>query len=338
VSVILPVRNESGFIERSLGAAAAQDYPADRMEVIVVDGMSADGTRDLVQATLDRHPGRVVRLLNNPGRILSTGFNIGFAAARGDVIILLGGHTEIGPDYVRRCVAHLASREFDCVGGPIETVADTPVGQAIALAMSSRFGVGGVAFRLPQSRGLEVDTVAFGAYQRAAVERCGPLDEEMVRNQDDEYNYRLRDLGGRILLAPDLRSRYHSRSTLGALWRQYFGYGCWKVRVIQKHPRQVRVRHVVPAAFVVMLLTSAALAVGSPLPPARWTLALVTGAYLLANLTASLMSARRAGWRHLPLLPVVFVTLHLSYGAGFLVGLVRFRRGWGAKPTRVIAL
>ena len=335
VSVILPVRNESGFIERSLGAAAAQDYPADRMEVIVVDGMSADGTRDLVRATLDRYPGRTVRVMDNPGRILSSGFNIGFAAARGDVIILLGGHTEIGPDYVRRCVAHLASREFDCVGGPLETVADTLVGQAIALAMSSRFGVGGAAFRLPQSRGVEVDTVAFGAYQRAAVERCGPLDEEMIRNQDDEYNYRLRDLGGRILLAPDLRSRYHSRGTLGALWRQYFSYGCWKVRVIQKHPRQVRVRHLVPAAFVLAVLTSAALAVWSS--PGRWALALVTGAYLLANLTAALMSAPRTPWRHLPLLPVVFAMLHLSYGAGFLVGLARFRRGWGAKPTRVIA-
>jgi hypothetical protein len=118
------------------------------------------------------------------------------------------------------------------------------------------------------------------------------------------------------------------------LWRQYFAYGCWKVRVIQKHPRQVRVRHVVPAAFVLVLLTSAALAVGSA--PARWTLALVAGAYFLANLIASLTSARRAGWRHLPLLPVVFATLHLSYGVGFLVGLVRFRHWWGAKPTRVI--
>jgi cellulose synthase/poly-beta-1,6-N-acetylglucosamine synthase-like glycosyltransferase len=333
VSVILPVRNESGFIERSLGAAAAQDYPTDRMEVVVVDGMSVDETRDLVQATLRRHPSRGIRMLDNPGRILSTGFNIGFRTARGDIIVLLGGHTEISPDYVRRCVAHLASREFDCVGGSVETVAETQIGRAIAVAMSSRFGVGGVAFRLPLGRRLEVDTVAFGAYRRAALERCGPFDEEMVRNQDDEYNYRLRDLGGRILLAPDVRSRYYSRGNLASLWRQYFQYGYWKVRVLQKHPRQLRTRHIVPAAFVVSLLASALLAVA--IHPAIRALGVVTGAYVLTSITATALSVRRTGWRQLPLMPVVFATLHLSYGLGFLGGLVRFRHEWRATPKRV---
>ncbi len=158
--------------------------------------------------------------------------------------------------YVRRCVEHLLAGGVEAVGGPIETVGETDEAQAIALAMSSWFGVGGSGFRTVKDRATLVETVAFPAYTRQTVQRIGPFDEELVRNQDDEYNYRLLKHGGRILLSPDIRSRYYSRSSLRSLWRQYYQYGFWKVRVMQKHPRQMRWRQFVPPAFVATMLGS----------------------------------------------------------------------------------
>jgi len=153
----------------------------------------------------------------------------------------------------------------DCVGGPINTVCESERAEAISLAMSSRFGVGGVAFRVGCRSRKYVDTVAFGAYTRDIIDRIGGLDEEFVRAQDDEFKTaRLRKLGGKILIAPEIRSRYTSRSSIGSLWQQYFQYGYWKVRVLQKHPRQMQFRHFVPAAFVGALLVSLVMMVIRP--------------------------------------------------------------------------
>jgi len=327
VSVIMPVRNEAGFIERSLGSVLKQDYPADLMEVIIADGMSSDGTREVVSRLIEDNGCFSIRILDNPKLIFPTGFNIGLKNAKGEVIVMLGGHTEIARDYIRQCVHYLNRQGVDCVGGPIETIAETEIGQAISFGMSSIFGVGGVAFRTQMNRLKEVDTAAFGAYRHSAIERCGIMNEEMVRNQDDEYNYRLRKKGGKILLAPDLHSRYYSRSSLRSLWQQYFQYGYWKVRVLQKHPRQMRLRHFVPPTFVGALLGSALLA--PFFESIRILLTLIAGSYVAGNLLASGQIAWSKGWRHFPLLPIVFVILHLSYGSGFLVGLVHFANRWG---------
>jgi GT2 family glycosyltransferase len=330
VSVIMPVRNEQKAIRSSLAAVLAQDYPRDRLEVLVADGMSVDGTRTSVSEIAARDAR--VRLVDNPARIMASGFNTGMRLARGEVLMMLGGHTEIEPNYVRNCVGPLHQGRAECVGGPINTVGQTSWARAIALALSSRFGVGGVAFRLGANKEQYVDTVPWGAYTREIIERAGPLDEELVRNQDDEYNYRLRKLGGRILLVPEVRSSYYSRSSLRALWRQYFQYGYWKVRVMQKHPRQMQVRHFVPPAFAAVLLLSLLLvplsAVGT------WLFGLVAGSYMVGNLGASLVTVRKGMWRLLPLLPVAFATLHLSWGLGVLVGLVKFRNRWGAGANR----
>jgi succinoglycan biosynthesis protein ExoA len=330
VSVVMPIRNERDFIERSLGAVLAQDYPPDRYEVIVADGQSTDGTSEIIRSTAGSHPS--VRLIENPGRIVASGLNLAVRDARGEVVVRVDGHCEVAPDYVRRCVEHLVQDGVDGVGGPLETIGEGPVAQAVALAMSSPFGVGGSKFRTrPGMTGL-VDTVAFPAYWRATLEKAGPFDEELVRNQDDEYNYRLRKAGARLLLAADVRSRYFSRSTFRSLFRQYFQYGYWKVRVLQKHPRQMSWRQFVPPLFVAALLVGIASfpfsAVG------RWWLGLLSSAYALATLCASAAVARRCGWRLLHLLPIAFGILHLAYGTGFLVGLGRFWSRWMASTTR----
>jgi cellulose synthase/poly-beta-1,6-N-acetylglucosamine synthase-like glycosyltransferase len=322
----MPVRNEASFIDQTLNSVLDQDYPPERFEVIVADGRSTDGCRERVADVMVSDPFRRVRLVDNERAIFSTGFNVGLRQARGEVVVMLGGHTELGRHYLRRCVDWLLLRpDVDCVGGFVETVPQTPASKIVATAMMSPFGVGGVAFRTRPNSLLEVDTVAFGAYRREALTRCGYLDEELVRDQDDEFNYRLRELGGRILLVPDLHTRYFSRGSLSKLWRQYLEYGFWKVRVMQKHPRQMRPRHFIPAAFVGSLILLAAAAPFSHL--ALWLLCLDASLYVLANLTASALAWTRDSGAGL-FLPLAFVILHVSYGLGFLSGLVRFASRW----------
>lgn len=324
VTVIMPVRNEADFVERSIGAVLRQDYPADRMEVLIADGMSDDGTREAV-ARLRAGDARV-ELVDNPGRIVPTGMNAALARARGEVVVRVDGHCEVAADYVSTCVRLLAQGRAEGVGGPIQTIGTTYTARAIAAAMGSPFGVGGSAFRTRLDTEMLSDTVPFPAYTRSVLDRVGPYDEELVRNQDDELNYRLRALGGRVLLSPALRSRYFARGTLRSLWRQYFQYGYWKVRVVQKHPRQAKLRQFVPVCFVLGLGLCGACAPFSG--AARALLAAGAGAYLVANVAASIATARRAGWRTLPLLPVVYGILHVSYGLGFAKGLVAFRHRW----------
>lgn len=322
----MPVRNEAGYIERSLGSVLAQDYPLEQMEIIVADGMSTDQTRALIAGFQTRF--QRLKVIDNPGKIAPTGLNRAIAQASGDIIVRVDGHCEIAPDYLRRCVHYLQSGAADGVGGPIETIGETLSARVIATAMSSAFGVGGSAFRTIKDQTMLTDTVAFPAYTRTIIERAGPYDEELVRNQDDEYNYRLRKLGAKILLAADVQSRYYSRSTFRKVFKQYYQYGYWKVRVLQKHPRQMSLRQFVPPAFVAALLVGVLAA--SFLPLGAWLLAGILGCYLLANLLASARSASKsdAFGSHLLLLPIVYTALHISYGLGFLVGLIKFAPRW----------
>jgi len=320
VSVVVPVLNEQRYIERSLGAVLGQDYPAERFEVLVADGMSTDATREIIRGFQQKHHN--LRLLDNQQRRRAAGLNVATAAARGDIIVRVDGHCEIDRDYLRRCVAHLGNGEVVGVGGSIETVGETPLAHAIAVAMSSRFGVGSSTFRTTQNESLLVDTIAFPAYTRRAVERAGPYDEKFHWNEDDEYNYRLRKLGGKLLLADDVHSRYFNRRSLGALAYQYFHYGYWKVSVMRKHPRQMQPRQFAPACLVGGLLVALVFALFFSV--AWWGFGGLLGSYLLANLSASMLAARKESWRTLAMLPWVFATLHFSYGAGFLCRLFAF--------------
>jgi hypothetical protein len=270
--------------------------------------------------------------VDNPGRIVPTGFNAALARAGGEVIVRVDGHTIIAPDYVSECVSALAASGADNVGGRMDAEGGGPVATAIALATSSPFGVGNSQFHYATGEHW-VDTVYLGAWPRTVFERIGPFDAEMVRNQDDEFNYRLNAAGGRILLTDRIRSRYYSRASLRTLFRQYRQYGLWKVRVLQKHPRQMRARQFVPPVFAAAVLGGAALAPVSRAGRSAWLGALA--AYALAALGASLSLARRSSWRHLPVLPAAFAAMHAGYGTGFLAGLVKFRRRWGDRTGEV---
>jgi glycosyltransferase involved in cell wall biosynthesis len=329
----MPVRNEAAFIGRGLTAVLGQDYSCDRLEILVLDGMSTDGTRAIVEELGRGHPQISLRLIDNPGMIVPTGMNIALGQARGDIIVRVDGHCEIAPDYVKRCVEHIAKDGVDGVGGSVDTVGGTRAAVVIAVAMSTRFGVGDSAFRTESGKTALADTVPFPAYTRSVIRMAGGYDEELVRCQDDEYNYRLRELGAKLLLAADVRSKYYSRASLRSLWKQHFQYGFWKVRVMQKHPKQMRPRQFVPPLFALCLCLCLCL---SFLFPWGWVcLAATAGSYALANLAASAVTASKKGWRYITLLPVVYAVLHVSYGLGFLVGLVRFWNRWCDRVGKV---
>lgn len=331
VSVLIPIRNEGNYISQCLQAVTRQDYPSDLFEILISDGLSTDNTRSLV-ADWMKNDSRIW-LFDNPKQIVPTGMNILIPKANGKILIRVDGHCVIAPDYVSNCVRHLQQDGVDGVGGPMRSIGENFVSQVTALAMSSKFGVGNSSFRTETGQTKLADTVPFPAYTREIIQKVGLYDEELVRNQDDEYNYRIREAGGKILLAEDVKSEYYSRGSLIKLWKQYFQYGFWKVRVLQKHPRQMSLRQFVPLAFVLALILTLLL---SFLVSWGWlALLILLAAYLLANLAASINTGSGQGFKKLLLLPLAFAIIHLGYGLGFLVGLFKFWNRWKDKVGKV---
>lgn len=318
---------------RCLGAVAHQDYPSNQIEVLVADGMSEDGTFELLRDWAAEYKNRYV--FQNPGKIVPTGLNILIPKTKGEVIIRVDGHCVIAPDYVSNCVQHLEEEGVDGVGGPMHTIGEDLISQVTALAMSSKFGVGNSSFRTETGQTKLADTVPFPAYTRTIIEKVGLYDEELVRNQDDEYNYRIREVGGKILLAEDVLSEYFSRGSLKKLWKQYFQYGFWKVRVMQKHPRQMSLRQFIPLIFVLSVITAIVLALS-----VSWgwiVLLTILGIYVAINLGFSALIAAKKGWELLGLLPAAFAIIHVSYGLGFLLGLFKFVNRWNDRTGKVPA-
>lgn len=342
VTVILPCRNEAAHVEQCLRSILSQMEPAGGMELLVVDGMSTDGTQEIVSRMASRDPR--VRLVENPGRIVSKGMNVAIGVARGRIIVRMDAHTEYAPDYVVECVRTLEATRADNVGGPARTKAESPMEMAVAAAYHSPFAVGGARFHNDSFEGY-LDTVTYGCWLKESFDRFGLFDEDLVRNQDDEHNLRITRGGGKVYQSPRIRSWYRPRGTLSALFRQYMQYGYWKVRVIQKHRLPASWRHLVPGTFVFLLIFTAALLIlstgvralpllqgGSPLESAfRWiqtgagvSLGIMALAYAAAVVLASWITSRSGGIGMFGRLLLVFPSYHISYGWGFLKGVVDF--------------
>lgn len=281
--------------------------------------MSEDGTREVVQ-TIAQQDSRV-RLLDNPLGIVPSAMNIGVLTARGQIIVRMDAHSEYASDYVHQCIEVMQSTGADNVGGPHRAKGNSYLQRAIAAAHHSSFAAGGALSHNLNYEGY-VDTVIYGCWRKDTLTRIGLFDEDLVRNQDDELNFRLTRAGGKIWQSPAIRSWYWPRSSLKGLFRQYFQYGYWKARVIQKHKFPASWRHMVPAAMLVVLMANLAL---SPFyHSASVFLGIMTLAYISANLIASLIAARHNGWELLPLFPLIFACFHLAYGLGFLRGVIDF--------------
>ncbi|MGH7515380.1 MAG: glycosyltransferase family 2 protein [Gemmatimonadales bacterium] len=338
MSVVIPCRNEAGHVGRCLDSILSSDYPLDRLEVVIADGMSDDGTREVVARYVAMHPS--ITMIDNPKRITPCGMNLAIRAARGQVIIRMDAHAMYPTDYLRRLVAAQQETGAENVGTVIETLPadDTAVAAAVAVGLSHPLGVGNSHFRVGTATRRWVNHVPFGCWRRELFDRIGMFDEEMVRDQDVEFNGRLLNSGGRILLLPDVVSRYWGRRTIGQLARMMYQYGYFKPLVARKNGKILTVRQLVPSLFVLALAGSLALA-----PWWRWAgvgLGLLLAAYgALIGVTA-VRAAKRQGARVAVALGGVFPAMHVSYGVGYLRGLldhfVRARKA--RRPAAEVAL
>jgi succinoglycan biosynthesis protein ExoA len=318
VSVIMPIRNEAAYIECTLGAVLAQDYPHERMEVLIADGMSTDGTRDLI-ARVSGNQDIPVAVIENPRRIVPTGMNMAILQARGEIVVRVDGHTVIEPDYVQQCVAALERSGAENVGGPMRPVGRNYLSKGIAIATSTPFGIGNSKFHYSDQEQF-VDTVYMGAYPKDVLIRAGLYDDAFLRHQDYELNYRIQRNGGRILLSPAIRSHYYVRNSLSKLWKQYFQYGFWKARLLRRNPDSLKWRHIIPPLFVLSLLLGVL-----ALLTLRDGWILLLSAFTLYSVflgVATLVEAKLAYLRFAPILPVIFACLHVSYGLGVWSGLL----------------
>jgi succinoglycan biosynthesis protein ExoA len=318
VSVIVPCYNEQSTIRLLLEALCAQTFPRGDMEVVIADGMSQDGTRAAVAAFQKDFPELAVRVVDNPLRNIPSGLNRAIEASRGGLIVRLDAHSKPYPDYVERCVLAHERGLGENIGGvwEIQPGASTWVARSIAAAASHPIGVGDAMYRLAASAS-EVDTVPFGSYRRALVERIGGYNEALLTNEDYEFNTRIRQANGRVWLDPSIRSMYFARSTIKELIRQYWRYGFWKWRMLRNFPGTVRWRQALPPLFVLSLVGLLLLSIF--VSPALWLLVLELVLYLSVLLLAGLYAAIKQHKLYLlPGLPIAIAAMHFSWGSGFL--------------------
>ena len=315
VSVVVPMRNEESGIIECLESILANQVEGD-LEVLVLNGDSDDRSPALVEELSHRDPR--VKLVPNPARLQADAFNIGLELARGEFLVRMDAHTLYEPDYISECVRLLEETGAENVGGVQSAVGSSVVSCAIAAAVASRFAAGDAKYR-NSTEPAWVDTVYLGAWRTETVRELGGMIPGYAVNEDYEMNIRLRRAGGRIYLSPTIRSSYSVRGSLPKLTRQYFRYGLWKVRTLMLHPGSLRWRQMVAPLFVLSLLAA----------PVLYALVGMIGLshiflYLTANLLASIRTASNTSWSNLPLLPVVFALIHLSWGSGFLTGMARW--------------
>lgn len=334
-SVIAPCRNEAGFIRGAIQSILDNDYPSELLEILVMDGMSDDGTREIVGEISALHPS--VRLIDNPHKIVPTALNIGIKKAQGEYLVRIDCHAEFAPDYLRKCIEVSRRTGAANVGGYWETLAgaDTPVACAIKLATTSPFGVGNSTFRTSGGVEAVVDTVPFGTFRKDLFAEVGPFDERLVRNQDIEMNLRLRAMGKKVVISPEIHLSYINRATLRGLWQQSFNNGLWNPLTVWLTGNKLRVRHFIPLAFVlgILFLSLGELFLG---PPFGLALAGYLGLYAVGSFTAAWVQNRNGPLAMVPLTMAAFLFLHVPYGLGSLWGIMKIFRRWGDRDDKSI--
>lgn len=325
VSIIVPCYNEQSTIRLLLEALCEQTYPRSDMEVIVADGLSTDGTREVIAAFQKDVPDLSVRIVENPNRYIPSALNRAIEAARGEIIVRFDGHSKPYPDYVENCIAAHRAGLGANVGGvwEIRAGADTWIARSIAVAAAHPLGVGDALYRHAK-QAAEVDTVPFGSFRRTLIERLGFFDESLLTNEDYELNARIRKSGGKIWLDPSIRSIYFARSTLWQLMHQYWRYGFWKWRMLRRYPETLRWRQALPPLFVLSLIGLILLSIFIPF--ARILLAAELLLYFSIVLLAGLHAALRHKKAYLILgLPLGIFAMHITWGSGFLWSILESR-------------
>jgi len=312
LTILMPCFNESKFIVGSVESLLSGNYPKSKIEILVIDGGSTDNTIEKVKLLCERFDS--VKLLHNAKKVVPAALNLGVASASNDLLIWCGAHAIYDSDYVKNSVATLLGEQAaSSVGGVISPIANSRVGKAIAIATTSKFGIGNAKYRYASTRQL-VDTVFGGCFYRANVLKVGGFNEQWIRNQDSEFNHRLRTQIGPIILEPSIRCQYYCRETLRELSSQYFSYGFWRFNTLLAHPSSFTYRQAAPVALC------AGLALSFVLLASGWSIGFMLPAvYVSACLTVSFFETLKSRRMiHLVLLPVIFFTLHVSWGLGFI--------------------
>ena len=322
ITVIVPCRNEERHITETIQNIIKQNGIDEKFtfELFVIDGMSNDRTVELVKKEIENN--NRIKIFFKLKKITPAAFNIGINNAKGEYICILGAHAKISKEYLINCLNTISKVNADNVGGPWKAEGYGYVGKAIALAFQSLFSAGGAKSHNLNYEGY-VDTVWGGFYKREVFERIGLFDEELIRNQDDELNYRLIKNGGKIWQAPDIKYSYICRSSVKSLFRQYIQYGYWKVRVIQKHKIPASIRHLIPGMFVFMILLSAILSIFLEIffNIFKGSIIIYIGLDMLISLCICI---RLINIKYFLILPIIFAIFHFGYGFGFLKGVLDF--------------
>ena len=306
VSIIIPCRDEEKFIKECINSIIANDYPKERLEILIVDGMSEDRTREIVKSYIEKYP--YIKLLNNSQKYTPFALNIGIKQAKGEIIMRMDAHATYKNDYISKCLKYLNEYKADNVGGIWITMSkkNTLVGKSIAFALSHPFGAGNAYYRMGgQQEPKEVDTVPFGCYKREVFDKIGLFNENLVRSQDMEFNLRLKKAGGKILLVPNIVSYYYPKSNLKDFFLHNFEDGVWAIYPLKFVKAPLRLRHYIPLFFVLTL------------PLSIWP-------YILVSLFFSFkITLIKKDVRLFFVMPLVFSVRHFGYGLGSVWGLIK---------------
>ena len=319
VTVIVPGRNEERYISGCLDSLIENDYPKEKLEILVIDGLSSDGTRKIVLDYKEKF--HYIQLFDNHRKIFPSAVNLGIKASKGDLILIAGSHARYNKDYISKCVENSFKYNADNVGGILITVAQEKsfFGNIITTALSSPFGVGNSVFRTGSDDVMEVDTVFGGCYKRDVFGKIGFFNENLVSTSDYEFNKRLRCSGGRIFLIPEIKAYYYTRSSLGKFIMNNFRNGFWSIYPIAfVNYIPVSLRHLVPLFFIISLSGSFILSLFSPFFDF-----VLYGILVLYFTVALFFSVKTLRFKMVLFLPVFFFLLHLSYGIGSFLALLR---------------
>ncbi|MCX6246709.1 MAG: glycosyltransferase family 2 protein [Bacteroidetes bacterium] len=323
VSILVPCYNEERFIGTLLENLVQQDYPGDHLEILIIDGGSADSTREIISGYAARDP--KFRLLDNPAQYVPFALNAGIRLAHGEVIVRMDAHAEYPTNYVSLLVQSLFELKADNVGGTWVTMPGGPGLKSLAVArvLSSPFGIGNAEYRLNVKKIRRVDTVPFGCYLKSVFDKIGFFDEELLRNQDIEFNGRLLKNGGTIYLVPEVRIIYYARDSVKKLLNMFFQYSMFRPLVNKKLGMAIQPRQFVPPVWVIFLLV---MLIGSFFSRGCGGVLLGgLGLYFICDLIFSIRSAVNANkWGLMLYLPWIFFVLHITYGIGYIRGLINF--------------
>lgn len=323
VSIIIPCYNEQKTIAQVLTAIYAQTYPRQKIDVVIANGRSTDNTLQVIGAFQRAHPDLRIRVVENLRRIIPAGLNLAIKEANGEVILRMDAHAAPYPDYVSRCIESLELGLGENVGGVWEILPSAAgwMASAIASAASHPVGIGNAKYRFT-SKAQEVKTVPFGVFRRELIDKIGNFNEDLLANEDYEFNFRILQAGGKIWLDPAIKTKYFARPTLKELANQYWRYGYWKLKMLRLYPNSLRMRQALPPGLILAIILLSILSSWNPL--ARSFLTLVVVSYTLILLVVGLQLAIiKRSLSHIIGVPLAIATMHLSWGGAFLWSIVK---------------